>query len=87
MFVGVLQAGRLLRTLTSLLPLRLWRSVYEDGCVLCVGFRIPGHGFVFWGVGVSPLLEVAGGGISGIKKRPESDRSTPEPVLRNLKVP
>ena len=23
------------------------RFMYEDGCVLCVGFRIPGHGFVF----------------------------------------
>ena len=47
-FVGVLVFGCCLRTLMSL-------GMYEDGCVLWVGFRISGHGFVFGGGRGVPL--------------------------------
>ena len=44
-FVGVFVFGCCLRTL----------CMYEDGCVLWVGFRIAGHGFVFGGGGGVPI--------------------------------
>ena len=49
MFVGVWVFGCCLRTLMSL-------AMYEDGCVLWVGFRIAGHGFVFGGGWGCPVI-------------------------------
>ena len=74
-------------------------GMYEDGCVLWVGFRIAGHGFVFWGGGGVPLrmswnyvegVPLFGGcwwGYIGNKKRPESDESTPEPDSKTSEAP